>query len=390
MDLDSSRAFDETAQEAAEHLLEQFWILREREPDKYQMVREREPVLRSYFLEKLGFHLIVHPYFAKLEKIPVRPEPWMGIRDFQHPRDYALLCCLLAYLESKSVDEQFLMSELCEELSAAYPGEDGLDWTHYEHRRALVRVLVYAAELGILQVVEGDVAEFSNTEDYEVLYEVPAVSRYFMRSLPRESLAQRDLQGIAAPNGGEGDAEIGPWRRRRVYRQLFLSPVMYRWQLDESDFAYLRNYRQRIREDIESHTPFQFELYQHAALLTLPERRARFAFFPDNKAISDVALHFGGLIRELVEDEELLVDDRGCVRLTQVDYENLVDACRVRYGSGWSKQHREASVAATAQELKDLLMEWKMLEVEAETGMVLLLPLLARTIGRYPDDFSAE
>ena len=52
-------------------------------------------------------------------------------------------------------------------------------------------------------------AEFSNTEDYEVLYEVPAVSRYFMRSLPGESLAQRDLQGIAAPNGGEGDAEIG-------------------------------------------------------------------------------------------------------------------------------------------------------------------------------------
>ena len=47
-------------------------------------------------------------------------------------------------------------------------------------------------------------------------------------------------------------------------------------------------------------------------------------------------------------------------------------------------------MAATAQELKDLLMEWKMLEVEAETGMVLLLPLLARTIGRYPDDFSAE
>ena len=29
--------------------------------------------------------LIVHPYFAKLEKIPVRPEPWMGIRIFSIP-----------------------------------------------------------------------------------------------------------------------------------------------------------------------------------------------------------------------------------------------------------------------------------------------------------------
>ena len=201
MELDSGNAFDELAKEAAEHLLEQFWILRVTEPEKYQMVREREPVLRSYFLEKLGFHLIVHPYFAKLEKIPVRPEAWMGNRDFQHPRDYSLFCCLLAYLESKSIDEQFLMSELCEGLRGIYPGEESPDWTHYEHRRSLVRVLLFATDLGILKVVEGDVAEFSNIEDYEILYEVPAVSRYFMRSCP-EPLAE-EYGGSSGAEGGK-------------------------------------------------------------------------------------------------------------------------------------------------------------------------------------------
>jgi len=388
--VDGEKSFDELAQEAAEHLFEQFWILREKEPERYQMVREREPVLRAYFLEKLGFHLIVHPYFARLEKIPVRPEPWMGIQDFQNSRDYALFCCLLAYLEGKSIDEQFLMSDLCEGIEALYPEGEPLDWTHYEHRRSLVRVLLFATELGILKVVEGDVAEFSNTEDYEVLYEVPTVSRYFMRSLPRDPLAQRDLEGLLEPEGGGADAESGPWRRRRVYRQLFLSPVMYRWEADESDFLYLRNYRHRIREDIESHTAFQFELFKSAALLTLPERRARFALFPDSKAISDIALQFAALIRELVEAGNLVVDAYGRVRLTPVDFENLVDTCRERYSSGWSKQYREAMVSTTANDLMTLLVEWKMLEVEAETGMVLLLPALVRTIGEYPDDFSLE
>ena len=390
MEQKAGSGFDELAQEAAEHLLEQFWILREREPEKYQMVREREPVLRAYFLEKLGFHLIVHRYFAKLEKLPASPEVWMGIQDFQHTRDYALFCCLLACLESRSVDEQFLMSELCEELQGIYPGDEPVDWTHYEHRRSLVRVLLFATTFGILQVVEGDIAEFGTREDYEILYEVPAVSRYFMRPIDRDLLQQRDPEVLLEPGHELGDLETGPWRRQRVYRQLFLSPIMYRWEAHESDFLYLRNYRHRIREDIESHTGFQFELYRNAALLTLPERRARFEFFPDNKTISDIALQFAAMIREDVDAGKLTVDGYGRIELTPVDFENLVHNCWERYGSGWSKQYREALVATTASDLQELLLEWKMLSVNTETGTLLLLPLLARTIGEYPSDYVPE
>ena len=111
-----SHIFDEKAKEAAEHLLEQFWILRDQEPEKYQLVREREQALRNYFLDKMGFRLILHRHFAKLEKVPAEPESWMGIQSFKHTRDYVLLCCLMGYLENKTVDEQFLLSTLCEEL----------------------------------------------------------------------------------------------------------------------------------------------------------------------------------------------------------------------------------------------------------------------------------
>ena len=87
------------------------------------MIREREKVLRRYISEKFGLRLIVHQYFIKLEKIPVEPESWMGIQSFSGPMDYAIFCCALSFLEGKAVDEQFLFSDLCQEIQADYPGE---------------------------------------------------------------------------------------------------------------------------------------------------------------------------------------------------------------------------------------------------------------------------
>lgn len=65
----------------------------------------------------------------------------MGIQTFKSPLDYAIFCCGLAYTEQRSVDEQFLLSEITEEIQDMYPGEFPLDWTNYKHRNSLVRAL---------------------------------------------------------------------------------------------------------------------------------------------------------------------------------------------------------------------------------------------------------
>src|SRR3954447_23251671 len=91
--------FDEKAIEGMDLLFHHYWILRADHPEWYQLIREREKVLRRYISEKFGLRLIVHQYFIKLEKIPVEPEVWMGIRDFQDPMDYAIFCCALSFLE---------------------------------------------------------------------------------------------------------------------------------------------------------------------------------------------------------------------------------------------------------------------------------------------------
>ena len=382
--------FDEAAKEAAEHLLESFWILREKDPEVYQIIREREHALRAYFLEKAGFRLVIHRLFARLEKVPAALENWMGMQAFQSPMDYVIFCLVLAYLESRNVDEQFLLSDLCEELAGSYPEEGLLDWTIYMYRKSLVRVLQQAASLGIIQAVDGDIANFSHQEDQEVLYEVPLVSRYFLRSYRQEVGAYETSRDFISSELEIDDEEGGAVRRKRVYRQLFLSPAIYSTGSEDLDFRYLRNFRNRIVEDIEQHTEMQFELYQNTAMLVAPERKARWTLFPDSRAIADIALHFASLVRKLKEEQDIPVQYDGSLRLTQADYRSWVDLCYRQYGHGWSKQYREARLVDLASDLLELLMEWQMAAVDDDTGVVALKPLLVRLAGKYPKEFVKE
>ncbi len=385
-----NRVFDAVAKQAAEHLWEEFWVIREEKPEVYQIIREREAVLRAYFLDKMGFNLIVHRSFAKLEKVPAQPEAWMGIQSFKQVQDYALFCCLLAYLEGKNIDEQFLLSDICEELQGLYPGEEALDWTNYNYRKSLVRVLQTAAELGVLTVVDGNIAGFSYLETYEALFEVSQVSRYFMRSYPQDlSFFNSKEEILEAEWQGAADS-AGLKRRHRVFRQLFLSPVMYAQGNGDPDFLYLRNFRNRIREDIEKHTDFQFELYRNGAMLTLPEKKVRFNIFPDNKAIAEITMQFATFVRQQREKEDISLQHEGSLSLMPTDFEKWVQQCKNLYGAGWSKQYRESSLTETTRDLLKFMIEWKMARQDKETGVIFLLPLLVRTICKYPVGFGCE
>ncbi|MFZ5945985.1 MAG: TIGR02678 family protein [Bacillota bacterium] len=388
MDQKTKPAFDELAKESAQHILDNFWILREKDPEIYQQIRQRENVLKNFFLEKMGLNLIVHRQFIKLEKFPIEPEPWMGMENFLQVRDYVLFSCLMAFLEGKNVDEQFLLSDLCEELKSTFPPNEEVDWTHYEHRKSLVRVLQTAAEIDLLRIVDGDISEFNYSENNEVLYEIPLVARYFLRSFPKDLTSFKRIEDFLSIEDLNSEEQLGVKRRQRVYRKLFLTPVMYSNGNNDPDFLYLRNYRNRIREDVERYSDFTFELYRNAALLTIEEKKARYTLFPDNKAISDVILQFAKLVRDEKEREDIPVQYDGTLRLTPVDFQKWVGKCKQDFGHGWSKQYREAAVSETARELLAVLIDWQMACLDGETGIICLKPLLARTIGKYPPDFT--
>ena len=122
-----------------------------------------------------------------------------------------------------------------------------MDWTHYEHRKSLVRVLQTAGDLNLVKTVDGDISEFSFSENNEVLYEVPLIARYFLRSFPKDLTGFNTIDDFLNIDDFNTEEQLGVKRRHRVYRKLFLTPVMYSNSNNDPDFLYLRNYRNRIR-----------------------------------------------------------------------------------------------------------------------------------------------
>ncbi len=377
--------FDEKAQTALRVLMEHFWILRQEEPEIYQLIREREKVLRRFIEEKLGFDFIVHQHFIKLEKIPVETKSWMGIRGFQEPRDYAMFCCALAFTENRSVEEQFLLSDICEDMKDLYPGDIPLDWTNYNHRRSLIRVIKQLQHFAILKVVEGEIDQFALDDGQEVLYEITVYARYFMRAYPKDLFSYASSEEILREEWKRHEQDA---RRKRVYRKLMLSPVVYREQEDDPDFAYIRNYRNRLKDDLEKHTLFRLEIFKNAAMLVAEERKQELTLFPDQKAIMDIALHFAAYVREHADTFE--PNELGNIQISTIKFQQTVKTVHDIYGKGWSKQYREGSIRTTMQELVSTLKDWEMLVDDTETDGYLIRPLLGRISGYYPKDYEWE
>ena len=382
-------SFDESAQEALTLLLENYWILREEQPEQYHLIRQYEPILRPYLFEKCGWRLIQNPQFYKLEKIPSEPESWMGIQDFQQPRDYALLCCIMAFLEEKSVDEQFLLSDLCESILALYPHEEDLNerlnWENYDHRRSLVRALRFAVETGLVRLVDGDSEQFAMRRDSEALYEVTLMARYFLRSYPKDLHQYHSLQELQSAEHFDDEAATGMGRRVRVYRQLLLTPAYNATDARPEDFAYLRAMHKRLREELESHTGLQFELYKDCVMLTSPERTnwCKQIFPFQQSGMHAVILHFARWCRDGRQPNP---DWRNM--LSRVEFERMVEQCRNSYGSGWTKEYRELGLSRLAVALIEELIDWDMAVSDQETGFIELRPPFWRLAGRYPEDYT--
>ena len=86
---------------AIEELLRRRWILKSEDPKLYYAVRDELPNIRKFINEKLGCAVIENPMLIKLEKIPSIPLPFMGIKSFDSPVEYAYLCIVLMFLEDR-------------------------------------------------------------------------------------------------------------------------------------------------------------------------------------------------------------------------------------------------------------------------------------------------
>ena len=372
---------------ALEILLGRRWILKSRDRELYYQMRDEIGKWKKFLTEKLGYQVIANAYLVKVEKLPARAERWMGIQEFTSPIEYAFFCLILMFLEDKEAQEQFVLSSLTEYVQGQYKREQ-IDWTVYHYRRHLIKVLKFCVAEGILNVNDGSEEGFAKSDSSEVLYENTGASRYFMRNFTQDIMNYTDYSDFQKDEWIGVDEDRGIVRRQRVYRSLLMSMGMYAAEENAEDFAYVRNYRNTIQGELEEIFPCELQVYRSCAFLILGEECRLGRFLPEENTLSDIILLLGQLIREKVEAGRYTLQDGESIRISEEEFRSLIEECKKRFGSGFTKTYREMVTEEFYREISGSLVNLELVEKHRED--VLIRPAIGRVIGRYPADFNGN
>ena len=370
-----------------EILLNRRWILKNEDKELYYKVRDCVGELRKYVTEKLGCQILDNSMMIKLEKIPDIPESFMGIQEFSSREEYVYLCILLMFLEDRDPQEQFILSQLTEYLSAQLPGEIS-DWTVYTNRRRLIRVLRYGVAQGILGITDGTDERFMDDAAGEVLYENTGASRYFMRNFPKDIMAYSSPEDFRDSEWFEVDEDRGIFRRQRVYKRLLFAPAMYREDGSDGDFEYLKYYGRRLVDDLEKQFDCHVHIHRGSAYLISGEDCKIGSVFPGNNSLADIVLLTTAKIREKILQNQwsLSRDETGLVDL--MEFETLLKDIKKQYGSGFSKNYREMPEGEFIRTVMEEMEHWMFIRYEKELQQVKIYPLIGKIEGVYPKTYT--
>jgi len=366
-------------------LMENYWIDRGKDKAAYARVRRESGKFREFITERLGWKLIINERIIKIEKVPSMASPSMGITEFQTALDYILLCAVLVFLEDQGENGQFLLTELVENVEIQVREVYPVDWTRFADRKALVRVLKYLENKGMLLAYEKQGGDFGSNEGGQVLYENTGLSRYFATTFGRSMEECRTSEDFEANPWTDLDTDRGALRTHRVYRNLVTRPAIYWTEATDPDAIYLKNQRSSITAQITGHLGGTLHIHRNAAAVMLDDGEAWGDTLPNGTALSGCLLLFCGDIREKL-GSGTLEDSRERFRLSQRTFSTWALESRQRHGSGYSKGLREMGEEAFAEGLLAEMERWCLAAPDGED--VILLPMAGKLKGEYPVDFT--
>lgn len=375
-----------------EKLLENYWFVRDIDVDIYNSIKkDLTEEIQDFIKNKLGYKLIVNPYVIKMEKIPGRPQSFMGIESFNSKLEYIFLCLILIYLEERTKGEQFILSGLIDyiqNLIAEVDVQDiKIDFTIYSQRKAMVNVLKFIKNMGFIIMYDGDENKFAENIENDVLYEVTGVSKYFMRKFSSNitecnlytDIYEKEQLGLEQDKGKE--------RRQRVYRRLFTENVVYRENDDDQDYNYIRNYRSVINQDVDKMLESTLEVHKNGAYILLTEDKNFKNTFPSNRAISDVVSFINAEIVQNLKEEKFIKNINDTINISEIEFTKLIRNVKEKYSKGFSKEYRELTEDKLLVEIEKYMKQFDMLRHNEETKEYIIMPICFKIIGKYPKDF---
>lgn len=369
-------------------LLEHFWVTKAEDKELYYTLKRTQPAYSRFLNEQLGWSLIVNESVIKLEKVPPKAMPWMGIQTFTDTMDYCLLCALLLYLSDLDDGEQFLLSYLTDAVETFTKDILSVDWTRFAHRKSMVRVLRYAQDIGLILVYDGNSESFSSNQEHKVLYENTGLSRYFPVHFDRNILQCKTVSDFEAFSWEGEDADRGRKRINRCYQQLTLSPAMYWSNQNRADYKYLKNQRQWVERYLTNAIGGELHIHKNGAFLVATEDDRFGQLHPRDSVLSDAVLMLCTRLRQKIIDGVYLRESDDTTWLSLRDFHQEIRQCRRQWSSAWGKGLRELSEEKLTEEITAYMRGWMLLE-PVDDG-VILYPAIAKFVGRYPEDYKQK
>lgn len=371
-----------------EKLLENYWFVKDINEEVFNNIKnDLTEEMQEFIKNKLGYKLIVNPYLIKLEKIPGKPQEFMGIQEFDKKIEYMFLCLILIYLEERTRGEQFILSGLIDyiqniivEINLA---DLKIDFTIYTQRKALVKVLKFIREMGFIKLYDGDENKFAENIENDILYEVTGVSKYFVRNFSSNITDCNSYTDIYEKEQLGLEQDKGKERRQRVYRRLFTENVVYKENSEDQDYNYIRNYRAVINQDVDKMLESTLEVHKNGAYILLTENKNFKNTFPSNRGISDVVLFINTEIKKNAYKKDI----NDLIYISQIEMIKLIRQVKEEYGKGFSKEYREAEEDKLLEEVVKYMKEFDMIRQNDETKEYIIMPICSKIIGKYPKSF---
>lgn len=348
------------------YFLNNFWCVKELEPEKYYYIKNNLDTCKDFIKEKLGSKLIVNDKFIKLEKIPSSPKSYMGLNDFNRNIEYVILMIILLFLEDKPKQEQFILSNLIDYISQTarlLELNNIPNWDLLKDRKSLQNVIYYLKDKGIIKVVE-ESSSFTENKNAEGLYETTGISNYFVREFNGNIQEYNNLKDFVIDEFNNQDINIKDIRRFRVYRHIIYALSTYTKDLSESEIDYLRKMRNNMQTEIEKYLPSSLEVTKNMAILLTESDYKEKLDFPNAKAISDIVLLVNNEILNELNDEKINLNDEEFIYVSKEIIERIIKNVYKEFNSYFSKKYKDLTKEDFIAEVINYMKEYDFISIE--------------------------
>lgn len=366
-------------------LLNRPWVSKEQDSQLYYWIKDNFTSLRDWFSNYTGYILILNGKLAKLEKVPEVAYPWMGFQEFREPLDYSLFTYCLRFLEAKTEQEQFLLTDLIKEVRDSMM-ESGMevDWKNYYHRLSMARALKKLKSLQVIIAVDGTEADWASTDDkHDVLYESTHFSRYVLRNFTKELAGYIDMNQMnEIIDYGDSPEEQNRRKKHQLFRRYLLEPVVLdeEWQ---EDLFYFHGQKNNVINQIRMMFGWEGSKYREGILFFESDMVSEAEIFPTLASISDLTLLVLGEIRQQPAVEYIdEASDQTQLYITRHYLERILIHLKEKYGEYWTNDHRKMKSSELAEQIFTHLMEWGFGQWEDNT-LFALRAVAGKWMARY-------